>query len=48
MSRTSRTSSRAPRPLGSTTGNLWATGDGGDSWTAVALNLPPISAVRFG
>jgi len=34
--------------LGSTTGNLWASSDGGDSWTAVALNLPPINAVRFG
>ena len=34
--------------MGSTTGNLWASHDAGDSWTAVALNLPPIYAVRFG
>ncbi len=34
--------------MGSTTGHLWASGDGGEQWTAVALNLPPIHAVRFG
>lgn len=34
--------------MGSTTGHLWASGDGGDSWQAAALNLPPIHAVRFG
>ena len=34
--------------MGSTTGNLWASGDGGDSWQTVSLNLPPIYAVRFG
>lgn len=34
--------------MGSTTGHLWASGDGGDSWQAAALNLPPIYAVRFG
>lgn len=34
--------------MGSTTGHLWASSDGGDSWQTVALNLPPIAAVRLG
>ena len=34
--------------MGSTTGNLWATDDGGEHWAGVAGNLPPIYAVRFG
>jgi hypothetical protein len=34
--------------MGSTTGGLWASGDGGDNWQAVAMNLPPVYAVRFG
>ncbi len=34
--------------MGSTTGNLWASDDAGDSWTQVAGHLPPIYAVRFG
>ncbi|RQP24865.1 WD40/YVTN/BNR-like repeat-containing protein [Piscinibacter terrae] len=34
--------------MGSTTGSLWATGNGGDSWTTVSNHLPPIYAVRFG
>jgi hypothetical protein len=34
--------------MGSTTGGLWGSFDGGDSWHAVSLNLPPIYAVRFG
>ena len=34
--------------MGSTTGNLWASFDGGEQWQTVSLNLPPISAVRFG
>lgn len=33
--------------MGSTTGNLWWSGDGGDSWESVATNLPPIASVRF-
>jgi hypothetical protein len=33
--------------MGSTTGSLWATGDGGDEWTCVSNHLPPIYAVRF-
>ncbi len=34
--------------MGSTTGNLWASADGGESWATVSANLPPIAAVRFG
>ena len=34
--------------MGSTTGNLWASSDAGDSWQTVSLHLPPIAAVRFG
>jgi hypothetical protein len=34
--------------MGSTTGNLWASDDGGDRWATVAAHLPPIHAVRFG
>lgn len=34
--------------MGSTTGGLWSSGDGGDRWQTVSLNLPPIAALRFG
>ena len=34
--------------MGSTTGGLWASADGGDSWQTVSTTLPPIYAVRFG
>lgn len=34
--------------MGSTTGGLWTSFDGGDHWSAVSLNLPPIAAVRIG
>ena len=34
--------------MGSTTGGLWASGDGGDHWASVAAHLPPIYVVRFG
>lgn len=34
--------------MGSTTGNLWASDDQGDRWTAVSGHLPPIYALRFG
>lgn len=34
--------------MGSTTGNLWWSGDGGDSWVTVSTSLPPIASVRFG
>jgi photosystem II stability/assembly factor-like uncharacterized protein len=33
--------------FGSTTGSLWFSEDGGDSWSTVSSNLPPIYAVRF-
>jgi photosystem II stability/assembly factor-like uncharacterized protein len=34
--------------FGSTTGNLYVSENRGDSWLAVANNLPPIYSVRFG
>lgn len=34
--------------MGSTTGGLWASGDGGESWQTVSAHLPPIYAVKFG
>jgi hypothetical protein len=33
--------------MGSTTGSLWITEDGGDAWRQVSAHLPPIYAVRF-
>jgi hypothetical protein len=33
--------------LGSTTGSLWWSGDGGDSFTTVSNDLPPITSVRL-
>jgi hypothetical protein len=33
--------------MGSTTGSLWVSENGGDSFMAISSNLPPISAVRF-
>lgn len=33
--------------FGSTTGNLWVSEDGGDSWSAVSAHLPPIYCTRF-
>jgi hypothetical protein len=34
--------------MGSTTGHLWVSENGGDAWSLVAGHLPPISCVRFG
>jgi hypothetical protein len=34
--------------FGSTTGSVWASDDGGDSWQTVSSNLPPVYAVHFG
>lgn len=34
--------------MGSTTGGLWTSFDGGDHWSAVSLTLPPIAVVRLG
>jgi len=33
--------------MGSTTGGLWFSGDGGESWTMATARLPPIYAVDF-
>jgi photosystem II stability/assembly factor-like uncharacterized protein len=33
--------------FGTTTGNLYASGDGGDSWTLLSSSLPPIYSVHF-
>ncbi|MBZ8141793.1 sialidase [Rubrivivax gelatinosus] len=34
--------------LGTTTGGLWASVDGGEQWHTVATTLPPIHVLRFG
>ena len=34
--------------VGSSTGGLWVSDNGGDSWTSLSQNLPPIYCVRFG
>jgi hypothetical protein len=34
--------------MGSTTGSLWASDDGGDRWQTVSTQLPPIHALRLG
>jgi len=34
--------------MGSTTGGLWFSEDGGDRWTQSEARLPPIYAIRFG
>jgi hypothetical protein len=33
--------------MGSTTGGLWVSENGGDAWRAVSLTLPPVYALRF-
>ncbi len=33
--------------FGSTTGSLWITENGGESWQTLSSNLPPVYAVRF-
>ena len=33
--------------FGSTTGSLWVSEDGGDSWETLSHHLPPIYTVRF-
>jgi hypothetical protein len=32
--------------IGSTTGGLWVSEDGGSAWTCVSRDLPPIAVVR--
>lgn len=34
--------------MGSTTGSLWSSTDGGESWDTVSHHLPPIYCVRYG
>lgn len=34
--------------MGSTTGGLWMSDDGGESWRTLSTHMPPIYAVRFG
>jgi photosystem II stability/assembly factor-like uncharacterized protein len=34
--------------MGSTTGGLWLSENGGDSWHTVSTTLPPVYAVCFG
>jgi hypothetical protein len=34
--------------VGSTTGGVWMSEDGGDSWQMLSAHLPPVYAVRFG
>lgn len=34
--------------MGSTTGSLWASGDGGDRWSLINAHLPPIYAMAIG
>jgi hypothetical protein len=33
--------------FGSTTGSVWVSEDGGDSWQSLSSNLPPVYAVKF-
>ena len=33
--------------FGSTTGGLWVSENGGDSWGEISCNLPPVYCVRF-
>jgi hypothetical protein len=33
--------------MGSTTGGLWVSSDGGAGWECLSRDLPPIAAVRF-
>jgi hypothetical protein len=34
--------------MGSTTGNLWISANGGETWRQISANLPPIAQVAFG
>jgi hypothetical protein len=33
--------------MGSTTGHLWVSDNGGEAWSEVPHHLPPVYAVRF-
>jgi len=34
--------------MGSTTGGMWVSETGGESWSLVSQDLPPVHSVRFG
>jgi len=34
--------------VGSSTGSLWVTENGGDTWVTVSTHLPQVYCVRFG
>ena len=34
--------------MGATTGALWSSQNGGDTWNVLSVHLPPIYCVRFG
>jgi photosystem II stability/assembly factor-like uncharacterized protein len=34
--------------MGSTTGGVWVSENGGESWQAVGARMPPVYAVRWG
>lgn len=33
--------------MGSTTGSVWTSDNGGDAWTLLSANLPPVNALRL-
>ena len=33
--------------MGSTTGNLWVSGNQGDQWICLSQHLPPVYSIRF-
>ena len=33
--------------MGSTTGALWISDNGGEAWSCLSAHLPPINCVRF-
>ncbi len=33
--------------MGSTTGAVWTSDDGGDAWSLLSAHLPPVYALRF-
>jgi len=39
--------SGATLAMGSTTGSLWVSRDGADSWARISAELPPIASLRF-
>jgi photosystem II stability/assembly factor-like uncharacterized protein len=33
--------------MGSTTGNLWSSNDGGETWRLLSAHMPPVAALAF-